>query len=522
MATKQNESPAHTLKMKLFTTEQIRNIDRYTIEHENVNEVDLIERVAEGVTYEIESRWRPGKPTVIFAGPGNNGADALAVARILAEHDYRPEVYLFNIGGNALSPACRAYREALKAMDCEMYFHEIIDVLSFPRLTDSHLVIDGIFGSGLRDNLKGGYVTLMQYITDSGATVVAIDVPTGLKGDNNLQAINRNIMHASLTLAIQFPRISFFNPDNSKLVGEWKVIDIGLSSHAIEETEASYHLIEVEDVKSLLKPRDPNSSKADYGSALIVAGSYGMMGASVLAAQGALRSGVGKLTVEAPKCGYKILQSDVPEAMYQYNKGDYCIIDIKPTRPYNAIGLGPGLGTSADTVRALENFLLNYKEPLVLDADALNCIARKPSMLNNLPMLSVLTPHAREFDRLFGDHSSHEARLAKAVEMAKYYNVIIVLKGRYTATVRPDGVVCFNSSGTPAMATPGSGDVLTGIITSLIAQGYKPEIAAVTGVYIHGIAGELAAHRHGEYGVTAGDIARETGRAIMTIMNHKQ
>lgn len=507
--------------MKLFTTQQINEIEKYTIDHDGVSILELVNRVAEGVTYEIEARWRPGKPIVIFAGSDNNGAEALAVARMLAEHGYRPEVYLINVGGNTLNPTCKAYRDALLALDCDVFFNEIVKDFAIPRLSPSHLVVDGLFGASLRENLKGGYRTLVQYINDSQATVVSIDVPSGMNGDSNPFAINRDIIHAHLTLAVQFPRIAFFNPDNADLVGEWKVIDIGLSETAIRNTQARCHLIEVDEVKSLLKVRRPNTSKADYGTGLLVAGSYGMMGAAVLAAHGALRSGIGKLTVEAPKCGYEILQVSAPEALYRYNKGDYFIKDLNLDKKFDAVALGPGMGNNDDTLQALENFLLSRNTPVILDADALNLIARKPALLNSIPVLSAITPHVGEFDRIFGSHSSSELRLQKAMEMARFYNIIIVLKGHYTATVRPDGIVCFNSSGTPAMATAGAGDVLTGVILSLMAQGYKPEQASMMGVYIHGIAGELAAREQGDYGTLAGDIAANVGRAISTIMNHK-
>ena len=507
--------------MKLFTTQQINDIERYTLEHDGMSISDLVERVAEGVTFEIEARWKPGKPVVIFAGCENNGAEALAVARILAENGYRPEVYLINVGGNALNSTCKAYRDALIALDTDVYFNEIIKEFAIPKLSENHLVIDGLFGAGIRENIKGGYRTLIQYINDSGATVVSIDVPSGMCGDTNPFAVNRDIIHADLTLAIQFPRIAFFNPDNAELVGEWKIIDIGLSDTAIHNTQAHNHLIEVDEVKSLLKPRPLHSSKADFGAGMLVAGSYGMMGAAILGARAAIRTGIGKLTVQAPKCGYEIIQTSVPDAMYQYNKGDYYLTRLEVGKPYDAIAIGPGLGTNDATLQALENFLLSRTTPVILDADALNCIARKPALLNSVPVLSIITPHAGEFDRLFGQHTSCELRLQKAREMARFYNIIIVLKGHYTATVRPDGIVCFNSSGTPAMATAGAGDVLTGRILSLMAQGYKPEQASMMGVYIHGIAGELAAREQGEYGVTATDIATNTGRAIMTIMNHK-
>lgn len=243
-----------------------------------------------------------------------------------------------------------------------------------------------------------------------------------------------------------------------------------------------------------------------------------MMGAAILAARGALRAGVGKLTVNSPKCGYQIMQSSVPEALFRHNRGEINIIDIHPERDFSAIAVGPGIGTNELTVKAVEDFLASINQPVILDADALNCIAIKPSILNTIPVLSILTPHAGEFDRLFGPQPSAEARLRKAIEMAKYYNILIILKGRYTAIVRPDGKVYFNSSGCPAMATAGSGDVLTGVLLSMLAQGYPAELASLIAVYVHGLAGEMAAAEQGEYGVTAGDIASYIGKAISEIM----
>lgn len=504
--------------MKLFTTEEIRAIHRYTIENEGVSSLDLIERVGEGVADEIAVRWRPNKPTIIFAGPGNNGADALAAARMLYERGFRPEIYLFNIGGDKLSADCAAERDRLLGAAPEVNFAEVTNNFSMPEITVNHLVVDGLFGSGLREELKGGFKILVQYLNDEKATVVSIDVPSGLLGDWNPQIVNRNTVHATLTLAIQFPRISFFMADNAELVGEWKVLDIGLSEQAIAKTPTNYRLTDKRYIRYRLRPRLPFTSKADYGSAIIYGGSYGMMGAAQLAARGALRSGVGKLTVCAPKCGFQIMQTAVPEALFSYNQGDLHITEIYPDREYNAIAIGPGIGTNELTIKALENFLASADRPVILDADAINCMAIKPAMLNTLPLLSVLTPHVGEFDRLFGAQPSSEARLRKAIEMARYYSVIIVLKGHNTAIVDPHGNVFFNSSGTPAMATAGAGDVLTGVIAAFMAQGFPPIQAAFTSVYIHGVAGELAEEEQGEYGVTAGDIAANIGKAIRQTM----
>ena len=504
--------------MKLFTNEQIRAIDRYTIETEGIAPAELIERVAEGVTDEITARWRPSKPTVIFAGPGNNGADALATARLLREEGFHPEVYLFNIGGNKLSADCSAARDHLLEVAPDIEFHEVLNAFKPPELSSNYLIIDGLFGSGLREELQGGFKALVQYINEENATVVSIDLPSGMFGDWNPQMVNRNTVHATLTLAIQFPRLCFFIHEVAELVGEWKVLDIGLSEKAAAATQAEFCLVEKRDVHRRLRHRKEFASKADFGTAVLYAGSYGMMGAAVLAARGCLRAGVGKLTVTSPKCGYQILQTAVPEALYRHNRGELNIVEIHPDRDFSAFAAGPGMGTNEMTVKALEDFLASINKPVVLDADALNCIALKPTILNTVPVLSILTPHAGEFDRLFGPQPTPEARLRKAIEMAKFYNILIILKGRYTAVVRPDGKVYFNSSGCPAMATAGSGDVLTGVLLAMLAQGYPAEIASIIAVYIHGMAGEMAAAEQGEYGVTASDIADNIGKAIKEVM----
>lgn len=505
--------------MKLFTNDNIRAIERYSIEHDGVTEYDLVDRVAEGVVSEINSRWRPNKHTVIFAGPGNNGADALAVARRLAETGFKPSVYLFNIGGNKLSATCRRYRDELLSSWSSIAFSEVVSRFTIPEINSSTLVIDGLFGSGLRDQLTGGFMALVRYINESNASVVSIDVPSGLFADWNGNSLSRNIVHADLTLCVQFPRISFFLSDNAEIVGEWKILDIGLSREAIASTPTNFHLVEEVEVKRLLRRRTEFCSKADFGSCRIIAGRYGMAGASVLACRGAIRSGVGKVTLHAPQCAFEVIQSSVPEALFEADRDKIMLTDAHTSHRYDAEGIGPGLGTDDMTVNAVESYLKNIAQrPVVIDADAINCMAIRPSMLNHVPQLSVLTPHAGEFDRLFGEQSTAESRLIKAIDVSAYHNILILLKGRYTALVRPDGKVYFNSSGSPALATAGSGDVLTGVITSLMAQKYKPEVSALLGAYIHGVAGELAAEDHGQYGVTASDVALCIGKAIKRIM----
>ncbi len=503
--------------MKIFSTENIRKIDRVTIEEEGVSSQELIRRVAEAVTSEIVAHWSPSTPVVIFAGSGNNGADALVVGRMLLEAGFDPRILLFNFHGDSLSRDCRQAKHDLLATGYQGLV-EIIDRAELPTLTPEHLVVDGLFGSGLREPLEGGFMMLARVISESGATVISIDVPSGMFGDWNARVIGRNVVHANLTIAVQFPRLAFFLSDNADLVGRWKVIDIGLSERAILNTPTKYFYVERDEVSAVLKSRKPFSSKADYGHALLFSGCYGMTGAAVMAARGALRSGVGKLTVHSARAAFPVLQGQVPEALFSPDRQDYVISDMSARFNCSAIGVGPGIGTNDATRGALETLIKSYKRPLVIDADALNAIAQNQSLLDHIAPGSILTPHAGEFDRIFGAQTSAEGRLLKAIEVSHRYKILIVLKGHYTATVRPDGKVFFNSSGTPAMATAGSGDVLTGIITSLLAQGYKPESASVAGVYIHGLAGEIAADAHGEYGTTGMDIADAVGRAIKVIM----
>lgn len=503
--------------MKIFNTENIRKIDRVTIEEEGVSSQELIRRVAEGVVSEIVGRWSPSTPVVIFAGSGNNGADALVVGRLLLEAGFYPRILLFNFKGNSLSRDCRQAKHELLSTGYQGLV-EIIDRADIPPITPDHLVIDGLFGSGLRDPLEGGFKMLARVISESGASVISIDVPSGMFGDWNARVIGRDVVHATLTLAVQFPRLAFFLSDNADLVGRWKVLDIGLSNRAIMETHTKYFYVERDEVREVLRKRKPFSSKADYGHALLFAGCYGMTGAAVLAARGALRSGVGKLTVHSARAAYPVLQSQVPEALFSPDRQEYVISDMSSRFKCTAIGVGPGIGTNDATRGAFETLIKSYKRPMVIDADALNALAQNQALLDHIAPGSILTPHAGEFDRIFGDQTSAEARLLKAIEVSHRYKIMIVLKGHYTATVRPDGKVFFNSSGTPAMATAGSGDVLTGIITSLLAQGYKPEAASVAGVYNHGRAGEIAAETEGDYGTTALDIAQAVGKAIKSIM----
>lgn len=505
------------LKMQIFSSDKLREIDQATCEAQNVDSLELMERAANAACYEIISRFLPAQRIVVVAGPGNNGGDALATARLLIERGYRNvEVFLFNIK-NHLSHDCDEECKKLITID-GVDFTEVTREFIPPYLGENDVVIDGLFGSGLKEGLQGGFVMLARYINESGAFVISLDIPSGLMGEWNSDLLRRDMVHADLTLTFQIPRLSFFFEENEEVVGEWKLLDIDLDQDTIKKLKSNFMLVEARSVRPLLRPRRRFTAKRDYGSALFFAGSTGMMGAAVLCARSCLKSGAGLATVHAPYGGLVVMQTSVTEALCEPDRSEHFISDMTVHHKHQVVAAGPGIGTNDNTIDALESLLKTCESPLVLDADALNCIAARPALLTMLPRNTVITPHIGEFDRLFGEHHSGEERLAKAIEMARYYNIIIVLKGHYTATVRPTGKVYFNSTGNPGMATAGAGDVLTGIIASFIAQGFRPEHAATVGVYIHGLAGDIAASELGEYGVTAGDIADRVGRAINLII----
>lgn len=503
--------------MKIFASDVIKDIDRATCEAQKIDSIELMERAANAISCEIVSRFLPSQRIVVIAGPGNNGGDALGAARMLIEQGYKSvEIFLFNVK-NSLSHDCAEQRKRLIAMD-GVDFTEVTRDFTPPYLSDGDVVLDGLFGSGLREPLQGGFMSLVRYINESKAYTISIDVPSGMFGEWNAATNRRDMIHARLTLAISFPRLAFFFEEQAEMVGEWKVLDIEQDMQKIRSTPASFYLCEARNVRHVLKPRPLFAAKRDFGSCIIMAGSMGMMGAAVMCARAAMRSGAGLVTVHSARCGMEIVQQSVCEAMFEPDKNDRIITDMRLHHRHKGVAAGPGIGTYDDTVNALEGLVKNVGEPLVLDADALNCIAKRPTLLSMIPTMSIITPHKGEFDRLFGEHSTDEERLRKAIDMAQYYNIIIVLKGHYTSVVRPDGKVYINSTGNPGMATAGSGDVLTGVITSFIAQGYKPELAATVGVYIHGLAGDMAAAKLGKYGMTASDIIDHLPLAIKEVM----
>lgn len=490
--------------MKIFPTASIKQLDAFTIENEPISSIDLMERAAKALAKAISERWDAETPFTVFAGPGNNGGDALAVSRLLAAKGYKLEVYLFNTQ-NSLSPDCLTNKERLGGIP-NIDFHEVTSQFAPPTLTVEHVVIDGLFGSGLNKALSGGFAAVVKYINASSATVVSIDIPSGLMGEDNTYNVQSGIIRADVTLSLQLPKLAFLFAENEPYVGEWQLLDIGLSEEAIEETDTDFFMLENEDMPYLVKSRPKFAHKGNFGRALLIAGSQGMAGASVLAAKACLRSGVGLLTVHVPFCNNAIVQTSVPEAMTQIDISETCFASAVDTDDYQAVGIGPGLGKAAETEAALLEQIDACQTPMVVDADALNLLGEKRSYIGRLPKGSILTPHPKELERLVGKCQNSYERLMKARELAKTANVHILLKGAYSAVIAPDGKCWFNITGNPGMATAGSGDVLTGVVLALLAQGYDSGTAARLATYVHGLAGDIACKKQGEIGMVASDI----------------
>ena len=502
--------------MKIFTNTQIHELDQYTIEHEPISSVDLMERAAKAITRTISEQWSNSTPVVVFAGPGNNGGDALAVARMLAESNYHVAVYLFNISSH-LSADCATNRQRLR--DCKQIkaFIEVTQEFEPPQLEADTLVVAGLFGSGLNKPLAGGFASLVKYINASPSQVVSIDLPSGLMSEDNTYNVRSNIIRADLTLTLQQPKLAFFFPENQAYIGRLRVLDIRLSEEGIQKIDAQYNIIEENEIRPLLMERDRFAHKGNMGNALLIAGSYGMGGAAVLATKACLRAGAGKVTVHSPKRNNMILQISVPEAVVHLDQEETIFSEAIDTEDYQALGIGPGLGQSETTAIALIAQLRRTQCPAVVDADALNMLANHRAWLMQLPKGLIFTPHPKEFDRLEGHSADSYERLTKARELAERLQGYVILKGHHSALCCPDGHVTFNSTGNAGMATAGSGDVLTGIITALLARGYQQKEACLIGMYLHGLAGDIATRQLGMESLIASDIIQYLPQAFLKI-----
>lgn len=503
--------------MKIFTSAHIHELDKYTIDHEPIKSIDLMERAAKALVAAISDTWSADVPVVVFAGLGNNGGDALAVARMLAEKNYAVSAFLFNTSGS-LSDDCKTNSQRLK--DCRKVakFVEVTDEFDPPELKAGTLVVDGLFGSGLNKPLSGGFASLVKYVNQSSATVVSIDVPSGLMTEDNTYNVRSNIITADVTLTLQGKKLAFLFAENQRFIGRLRVLDIGLSKEGMAMISTPYSVIDDKALRSRIRRRGEYAHKGEMGSALIVAGSYGMAGAAVLATRSCLRSGAGKVTVCTPGRNNDILQIAVPEAIVRADKDDCRFSEAVDMADFDALGIGPGIGQEECSAIAFITQIRRTNMPIVVDADGLNILSTHRAWLQQLPKGIIMTPHPKEFERLVGNRfdDSYD-RLSNARDMAESLGAYIILKGHNSALCLPDGNVVFNPTGNAGMATAGSGDVLTGIITGLLARGYARADACMLGMYVHGLAGDLAAKELGQESLVAGDIINFLPKAFMRL-----
>jgi hydroxyethylthiazole kinase-like uncharacterized protein yjeF len=473
-----------------------------------------MERAATLVYNEIHSRLQGAQlPIKIFCGIGNNGGDGLVVGRLLLKQNYNVTLYVVNYS-NVRSKDFRANYNKIK--DISTTWPTLINgTEDFPELSGEDFIIDAIFGIGLNRPLEDWVAQLVKYINKSGAFVVSIDMPSGLFADKT-PSKKAAVIKANFTLTFQAPKLVFFLPQSAQYLGDLQVLDIGLDLEYLDKTSVKALLIDKQEAITFYKPRKNFSHKGNYGHSLIIGGSYGKIGSISLTATAALRSGAGLVTIYAPKCGYQILQTVLPEAMVLTDKNDNELSKIEFEIEPDVICFGMGAGTSNITALAFKALLEKAKNPMVIDADGLNILSKEKELLKQVPQNSVLTPHPKELERLMGNWNDDFEKLEKARIFSEKYKLILVIKGAHTITVAGDKLFV-NNTGNPGMATAGSGDVLSGVITALISQGYEPTIAAVFGVYLHGRAGDISAEEFSYQGLISGDIAKNIGAAFLDL-----
>ena len=501
--------------MEIFSAEQIRAWDEYTMQHEPIASIDLMERAAARCLSWLEKAGYPGHSFSIFCGKGNNGGDGLALARMLSSLDCAVTVHILEFG-HIGTEDFQANLALLHQTPVEVRF--VQNEEHFHPIPPGDILIDALFGSGLNRKLEGVTAQLVEHLNRSGNEIIAIDIPSGLFVSKSSKG--NTIVRATHTLSFQVYKPAFLMPENEAWVGEVHILDIGLHPGFLQQTQSEVELLDPAIIGDIYKPRKSFAHKGNFGHALLVTGSYGKIGAAVLSGRSCLKTGAGLVTILVPGCGYTILQTTLPEAMVLTDDDERVHTTLPPDATldkYSVVGVGPGVGQDPRTVAFLWELLRRYRKPMVVDADALNILGANPQMMDLLPPYSILTPHPKEFERLFGTAADDYARLDKAREMARKYQCIIVLKGHYTFVAMPGGKGYFNSTGNAGMAKGGSGDVLTGILTALLGQTYSPGEAALLGVYLHGLAGDLAAAADSQESMLPTDLTGHLGKAFQLI-----
>lgn len=499
--------------MYILTADQHRSLDQATITKEGISSEELMERAATAFTYAFSRSYPSRKQTiVIIAGSGNNGGDGLVAARVLTQMGYDVEFYLPEIG----TPSQDNQLNQVKARNVGLELHPLREGSSFPQFPEGAILVDALFGTGLSRPITGYWAELICYLNKCPLRRVAIDLPSGLMAD---APSPEPVFQADRTFTLGYPKLCLFSPTNTAYLGDWTLIPFRLAHNAVEKIVGEHarttpQLNTQEELAPLLHRRKANDHKGTFGHVLLYGGKFGSMGAAVITGRAILRTGAGMLTCHVPRSGYEIMQISFPEAMCEVDAHRYHATEVGGLERYTTLAIGPGLGTEALTEKALRKLLTNYDRPVVLDADGLNLISRHPDLLKSIPENSILTPHPKEFARLFGHTENDFDRWELQREMARKYRVVLLLKTGYTSIATPDGQFFFNPTGNPGMGTAGMGDALTGVLAGLLAQGYPPEVAARLGVYLHGLAGDLAAKSLGQESLLAEDLVSHLGKAF--------
>ncbi|MBN3034055.1 MAG: NAD(P)H-hydrate dehydratase [Bacteroidales bacterium] len=501
--------------MKILSVQKIREADAYTILHESIADYDLMERAA-GVMFEWCYKHIPSDKTIsIICGTGNNGGDGLALGRMLAGKGYRITLYFIRFS-DKISPSCSHNLSRIMQIR-EVATHEITAGSEVPDFAGTDIIVDALFGSGLSKPVTGLPAEIIDRINRSGAIVIAVDVPSGFFCDQTNQPHHKTIVRADYTLTLQFPKLGFMFPENDDFVGKWEVLPIGLHPEFIRDVEVTNYYTTLDEARGMIRRRKKFSHKGTYGHGLLISGSYGKMGAAVLGAAAAMRSGAGLITVHVPARGYDIVQTAVPEAMVSIDTDEMMTKNLPDLSRYSAVAAGPGIGTHHETALIIKRLIQDCSIPLIFDADALNILSENPTWTAFLRPGTIITPHPKEFERIAGRWGDDFERIQKQRELSIKYGIYIVLKGAHTSVTFPDGSCHFNSTGNPGMATGGSGDILTGILLGLMSQGYPAAQACLLSTFLHGLAGDMAAAHTGYEALTAGDLISHLGKAFLRV-----
>lgn len=503
--------------MKIPDGKDIRNWDQYTIEHEPIASIDLMERAASACVKWLKENCRAAGQFHIFCGKGNNGGDGLAIARMLAVDGIPVFVHILEFGHLGTPD--------FQANLARLHQHPSVDIKyiqsaeHFPSIPKESIVIDALLGSGLNRPLDAVTAALVKFLNENLCLRIAIDIPSGMYTDRSSKG--NTMIAANHTLAFQCYKPAFLVAENGPFMGQVHILDIGLHQDFYEAITPAFELVDEDTISNIFKPRNPFAHKGMHGHVLLLTGSYGKMGAAQLCARACLRAGAGLVTCHIPSSGYDILQSTVPEAMVSTDFNSSFLTKFEgEASQFAAIGMGPGIGTASETRRMVKNLLQSDGQPLVIDADALNIIALD-GLASSIPPGSILTPHPKEFQRLFGESRNDFEMIALAKEKAEEHKLIIVLKGHHTLVAAPGATLSFNATGNAGLAKGGSGDVLTGILAALLAQGYAPRNAAILGVYLHGLAGDFAAAKLSMEAMLAGDVIDQIPAAFSQLTSQQ-